>query len=94
MNQNMNFEWDAQKSISNKEKHGINFDAAKNLWFDDKRVKIHIPFPSEDRWALIAAVEGRMWTAIYTMRNDVIRIISVRRARAGEVKLYEDKTEG
>jgi uncharacterized DUF497 family protein len=45
----MNFEWDAQKSISNKEKHGIDFDAAKNLWLDDKRVEIHIPFPSEDR---------------------------------------------
>lgn len=90
----MTFEWDAQKSILNQEKHGINFDTAKNLWLDDKRVEIHIAFPSEDRWALIAAVEGKMWTAIYTMRNDVIRVISVRRAREREVKLYEDKTSG
>ena len=90
----MTFEWDAQKSISNREKHGIDFDTAKNLWLDDKRVEIQIAFPSEDRWALIAAVEGKMWTAIYTMRNDVIRVISVRRAREREVKLYEDKTSG
>jgi uncharacterized DUF497 family protein len=90
----MTFEWDAQKSISNSEKHGIDFNTAKNLWLDDKRVEIQIAFPSEDRWALIAAVEGKMWTAIYTMRNDVIRVISVRRAREREVKLYEDKTSG
>jgi hypothetical protein len=90
----MTFEWDAQKSISNREKHGIDFDTAKNLWLDDKRVEIQIAFPSEDRWALIAAVEGKMWTAIYTVRNDVIRVISVRRAREREVKLYEDKTSG
>jgi uncharacterized DUF497 family protein len=90
----MTFEWDSQKSISNREKHGIDFETAKSLWLDDKRVEIQIAFPSEDRWALIAAVEGKMWTAIYTMRNDVIRVISVRRARAREVKLYEDKTSG
>ena len=90
----MTFEWDTQKSISNQEKHGIDFDTAKKLWLDDKRVEIQIAFPSEDRWALIAAVEGKMWTAIYTMRNDVIRVISVRRAREREVKLYEDKTSG
>jgi uncharacterized DUF497 family protein len=90
----MTFEWDAQKSISNQEKHGIGFDTAKKLWLDDKRVEIKIAFSSEDRWALIAAVEGKMWTAIYTMRNDVIRVISVRRAREREVKLYEDKTSG
>jgi uncharacterized protein len=56
----MKFEWNARKSISNKEKHGITFDAAESLWFDGKRVEIHIPFPSEDRWVLIASVEGKM----------------------------------
>jgi uncharacterized protein len=86
----MNFEWDAKKSISNKEKHGINFDTAKTLWLDDNRIEIQIAFPSEARWALIAEIEGKMWTAIYTIRNDVIRVISVRRARAREVKLYEE----
>jgi uncharacterized protein len=45
----MTFDWDAQKSISNKEKHGINFDTAKSLWLDDKRVEIQITFPTEER---------------------------------------------
>ena len=90
----MNFEWDPRKDISNKEKHGIDFETAKKLRFDDRRLELQISFPSEDRWVLIAAIEDKVWTAIYTMRHDVIRIISVRRARAREVKLYEGKTEG
>lgn len=94
MTDDMKFEWDDQKSISNKEKHGIDFDTAKNLWLDEKRVEIQIAFPSEARWVLIAGFEGKMWAAIYTTRNDVIRLISVRRARTREVKLYEDKTSG
>jgi len=90
----MKFEWDDQKSNSNKEKHGIDFDTAKNLWFDEKRVEIQIAFHSEERWVLIAAFEGKMWMAVYTMRNDVIRLISVRRARTREVRLYEDEASG
>ena len=90
----MKFEWDDQKSISNKEKHGINFDTAKNLWHDEKRIELEIAFTSEERWALIASLEGMIWTAIYTMRSDIIRLISVRRARTSEVKLYESKASG
>ena len=90
----MKFEWDDQKSISNKEKHGISFDTAKALWLDERRVEIEIPFPSENRWALVAKLQGKIWTAIYTMRSDIIRLISVRRARTREARLYEDKTSG
>jgi uncharacterized DUF497 family protein len=76
------------------EKHGIDFEEAKRLRLDDRRMEIHIAFPTEDRWALIAETEGKIWTAIYTVRKDAIRLISVRRARAMEVQLYEDKTAG
>jgi hypothetical protein len=37
----MPFEWDPQKSIANKEKHGIDFEIAKRLWLDQNRVEIH-----------------------------------------------------
>ncbi len=36
----MRFEWDDQKGLINKEKHGIDFEAAKSLWLDDRRVEI------------------------------------------------------
>lgn len=90
----MTFERDAQKSTTNKEKHGINFEAAKALWLDENAVEVEMAFPDEKRWALIARAQGKIWTAVYTMRKKAIRLISVRRARAKEVKLYEKKTIG
>ena len=85
----MKFEWDPDKNNLNRRKHGIDFETAKNLWLDEDRVEIHAPHPVENRTILIANYLKRIWTAIYTMRGDAIRIISVRRARKREVDLYE-----
>jgi uncharacterized protein len=40
----MKFEWDSQKSLTNKEKHGIDFETPKSLWTDERRVEIEITF--------------------------------------------------
>jgi uncharacterized DUF497 family protein len=93
-NINMNFEWDPAKSQSNLRKHGIDFETAKSLWRDEDRVEIYAPHPVEDRVVLIAKHLDKIWTAIYTPRQDAIRIISVRRARQKEVDLYEEKVPG
>jgi uncharacterized protein len=90
----MRFEWDDQKNSTNKEKHGIDFEAAKALWNDEKRVEVEISFPEERRWALVAGTQGKLWTAIYTMRGDTVRLISVGRARTKETRLYEEETAG
>lgn len=88
----MKFEWDVAKSAANRAKHGIDFDTAKNIWLDENRVEIHAPYPVEDRIILIGQYQDKLWTAIYTMRGDTIRIISVRHAREKEAKLYEEET--
>jgi len=90
----MKFEWDENKSHSNKEKHGIAFEAATQLWNDKDRIEIQTSFPGENRSILIARIENKPWTAIFTERGDAIRIISVRRARNKEAKLYERKETG
>ena len=90
----MLFGWDDQKSLINKQKHGIDFEAAKSLWLDDRRVEIEMIFPDEKRWALIAKIEGKIRTAVYTIRGETTRLISVRRARPKEVRLYEEKKAG
>jgi uncharacterized protein len=90
----MKFEWDAQKSLTNMEEHGIDFETANSLWLDDRRVEIEMTFPDEKRWALIAKIQEKTWTAIYTVRDETIRLISVRRSRPKEVRLYEEKTSG
>jgi hypothetical protein len=90
----MKFEWDGDKSNANKIKHGIDFETAKNIWLDENRVEIHAPHPVEDRSIIIGRQHNKLWTAIYTMRGDVIRILSVRRARKKEAMLYEKEKAG
>ncbi|MBT8367681.1 MAG: BrnT family toxin [Deltaproteobacteria bacterium] len=90
----MKFEWDEKKSLLNKEKHGIDFEAATQLWVDKDRIEIQTAFPDENRSILIARIENKLWASIFTERGDATRIISVRRARKKEAKLYEQKETG
>ncbi len=90
----MKFAWDEDKSKINKAKHGIDFESAKNLWLDEDRVEIHAPHPIENRSIIIAKYQHKLWAVIYTIRDDTIRIISVRRARKREVNLYEKEKIG
>ena len=87
----MTFEWDNEKSCSNQAKHGIDFDAAKALWYDGNRVEIKSSYPLESRRILIGKLDKKLWTAIFTLRGNALRIISVRRARKREVTLYDQK---
>ena len=89
----MQFEYDSAKSATNLAKHGIDFETAQALWKDVGRAEVRSADPSEERWLLIAMLEDRFWTAVYTMRADVIRIISVRRSRENEVKDYVSREE-
>lgn len=90
-NFNMKFEWDAEKNSSNKTKHGIDFETAKGLWLDENRVEIRVPYLIEDRCIVIGKLQKKIWTAIYTIRGESVRIISVRRARKKEAELYENE---
>lgn len=88
------FEWDEDKSRINKAKHGIDFETARDLWLDENRIEIHAPHPLEGRMIIIGKREDKLWSAVYTMRDDAIRIISVRRARKREASLYEKENIG
>ena len=87
----MRFEWDDEKSCTNKAKHDIDFYSAKRLWDDPHRVEVLASYPFENRSILIGMIDETLWTAIFTRRGDFIRIISVRRARKKEAKLYGEK---
>ncbi len=84
----MEFEYDPDKSKSNKQKHRIDFEEAQGLWFDADRLEVQAKSDDEPRFALIAKLNKILWTAFYTVRNKRIRIISVRRSRKGEKELY------
>lgn len=86
----MEFEFDSDKSMSNLEKHGINFSDAKQLWLDPKVLVVKAKQVTEPRWIAIGCVERKCWSAIFTYRDGRIRIISVRRSRESEMALYEN----
>ena len=84
----MKFEFDPNKNASNKIKHGIDFEEAQALWLDLKRIEIEARTIGESRNLLIAMMGNEVWSAIFTFRNDVIRIISVRKSRRNEKEIY------
>ena len=85
----MEFEFDLQKSDSNREKHGIDFYTAQLLWADPDRIQIPAKDVDEPRFMLIGLIEQKHWSVIITYRDDNIRIISVRRSRDEEIEIYE-----
>jgi uncharacterized DUF497 family protein len=85
----MNFEYDPAKSESNKEKHGIDFLQAQELWQDFDLLEIPAKNIDEPRFLVIGKIAAKHWSGIITYRADAIRIISVRRSRKEEVALYE-----
>ncbi|OQX58297.1 MAG: toxin [Helicobacteraceae bacterium 4484_230] len=89
----MKFEYDENKSKINKEKHGIDFVEAQNLWQNENALIIPANIVDDEiRYALISLFKDKCYVAIYTLREDVYRIISVRRCRKNEEKSY-DETE-
>jgi uncharacterized protein len=85
----MEFEFDKNKSNSNKQKHGIDFNEAKDLWEDTDYVEIPVKTSDEPRFLIIGKISGKYWTGVITYRSENVRIISVRRARKEEIDIYE-----
>ena len=90
---NITFEWDASKASINKKKHGISFDEAKTVFFDENAKVIHDPEHSndEERFIILGlSVNVRMLVVIHCYRkNDhIIRIISARKATQKETMQY------
>ncbi len=83
------FEFDPQKSFTNKNKHGIDFIDAQELWEDPDLLEIPAITVDERRYLVIGTIEDKHWSAIITYRDGTIRIISVRRSRDLEVAIYE-----
>jgi uncharacterized DUF497 family protein len=90
-NNNMKFEWDPQKNRTNRLKHKIDFESAKRLWEDPDRIEIRAPHPIENRYILIGKMGECLWSTVYTLRGEAVRIISVRRSKKQEIKLYEQE---
>ena len=85
----MEFEFDEVKSRTNKRKHGIDFVEAQALWLDEMLVEVPARTENELRFLVVGMISEKHWSAVVTYRGEKVRLISVRRARAEEVAVYE-----
>jgi uncharacterized DUF497 family protein len=87
---NLKFEWNRTKAKDNYAKHGVSFDLAKDVFKDPFAVEFFDDRQDygEDRYVVIGMVEGQVLSIGYTERNDILRIISARRATKHEQEAY------
>ena len=84
----MGFEFNTNKSKDNDKKHGIDFEQAQQLWNDPDCIIIRARTSDEPRFLLIGKYDGKIWSAIFTIRTEKIRLISVRRSIKNEKEIY------
>ena len=87
----IDFEFDGEKSLSNLDKHGIDFHEAQALWGDPDLLEFPANSDNEPRFLVIGRIATKSWSAIITYRAEKVRLISVRRSRKKEVELYESE---
>jgi uncharacterized protein len=92
----ISFAWDIRKALSNKIKHGISFEEARTVFFDENALLIADPDHSdqEDRLILLGlSYKFRLIVVCHAEEEDIIRIISARKATRSEQKQYQEKQE-
>ena len=81
------FEWDEAKRLATLEKHGIDFVRAAEVFLGP-----HVVLPGrsdiETRNVAVGEADGRIIAVVFTMRGEVRRLISARRARRNERENY------
>lgn len=87
----MEFEFDPAKDEANRFKHGLRLSHGKRV-FDDPFHRVLASFREQDgenRYKAVGMVGRKLHTAVYTMREDVVRLISVRRSNSSEQRDYD-----
>ncbi len=89
----MHFEWDERKNQTNIKKHGISFDEAKSVFYDDEALVRDDPDHSdnEERFVILGMSNQANLLVVchcYRVSETVIRIISARKATKTEKNYY------
>lgn len=89
----LRFEWDKGKNRENQRKHGVSFEEAQTVFFDENAVEFYDDEHSEweDRFLLLGiSTKLRVLLVCHCLRESgsIIRIVSVRKATKHEQKLY------
>jgi len=87
------FEWDRRKSRENKRKHGVSFEEAQTIFWDENAIQYYDPDHSkdEDRFIMLGMsflLRVLVVCHCYRAKDSVIRIISARKADSDEKNAY------
>jgi uncharacterized protein len=87
------FDWDVKKSRENARKHGVSFDEAQTVFYDENALQYYDPDHSveEDRFIMLGmSVTLRVLVVCHCYRENesLIRIISARKATKAESRSY------
>ena len=88
----MRFEWDPKKAAANMRKHGVSFEEAQTVFKDRLAIAFYDPDHSEQEDRSITfghSDRSRLIVVCTTERDNVLRIISARKATKTEFKIYE-----
>lgn len=91
----LNFEWDENKNEINKKKHGLSFETAREVFYDDAAILFDDPDHSigEERFLIIGMLKSSKICIVshcYRDSDNVIRLISAREATKNEKKIYQE----
>lgn len=88
----MRLDFDPDKDTANLEKHGVSLAFGGEVLGAPGRLDlVDVRFDyAEERYITYGRVAGRVWVCVYTLRGDVHRIISVRKANERETRRYQD----
>lgn len=89
----LRFEWDKRKAAANVRKHGVAFEEAETVFADERALLMEDPAHSadQDRFLLLglsATLRTLVVCHCYRASDDVIRIISARKATRAEQRQY------
>lgn len=92
------FDWDEQKAIVNEQKHGVSFEEAQTVFYDEAARLSYDPDHSqaEDRYLLLGMSDLLRLLVVchtYQQPNELIRIISARQATRQERQQYQEFVE-
>ncbi len=88
------FEWDEVKARANADKHGVDFEEARTIFNDPQLLTFEDLEHSEDEQRYLSlgiSARGRLLIAVHTEDEEVIRLITCRRATRKERRTYEQR---
>jgi uncharacterized DUF497 family protein len=91
----LSFEWDDRKNRANQRKHGVSFEEAQTVFYDERALLIADPDSEDEERFLLLGLSATLRTLVVCHccreQDEVIRIISAWKATRSERRQYDER---